>query len=593
MAALSSHSVSFQCIRAPMFCSLASMSMVPAVPCGIMRRGGIIRCSSQSSNISVQESSTTYQFPPDVWEGYDFSPSSTDMEEQLEGRRQELKKEVKSMISHTANDPFQQLDSIDKMQRLGVAYHFEHEIKHILETIYNNGTDFLHCTDLYYTSTWFRLLRQAGHYASADVFNKFRDDEGRFHAYIASDALSMLSLYQASYLCIEGEDIMEEAMSFTTKHLNSMLPHLSPPLALQVQNALKLPLHKSVERIEARRYISYYQQDQSRNETLLEFAKLDFNALQKLYRSEITILSSWWKNLNMKSRLNYPVRDRVVEAYVINNSVFFEPQFSLGRIHLTKLWLIFTLIDDAHDAYGNLDELQLLDQAIQRWNDADLSTLTGPLKHVFLESVNFVKEVEREMKERGHFIGVPYMKKGLQDFAKAQFEEVKYLFSEDLPILEKWFPIALRTVGFDTFVEIAAMHMGELATKEIFDWIGSMPKLLTYTYYITRIVDDTASYKRERDMGVNISTVTCYMKEHGVSELEAVKNLSDMLSNLWKNMNRECLQLDFIPMCLLKAILNLSRTMEVFYIDGQDGFTTPKGRTEEIIMSLIVNPIYD
>nr|QLI42755.1 (-)-germacrene D synthase-like protein 2 [Nigella sativa] len=543
----------------------------------------------------VREPITTYQIPPNLWEGYDFSLSSTDMDQidtNVEGRRQVLKNEVKSMITLAANDPFQQLDLIDKIQRLGFAYHFETEIKHLLETMYNNGTHFLQFADLYVTSIWFRLLRQAGHYASADVFNKFKDDEGRFQANLASDAQGILSLYQASYLGIGGEDIMDEALAFATKHLNLMLPHLSSPLAVQVQHALKLPLQKSVERIEGRRYISFYQQDQSRNETLLEFAKLDFNALQRLHQNEITILTSWWEGLDMKSRLPYPVRDRVVEAYIIMSSVFFEPQFSLGRIHLTKIWLITTLIDDAHDTYGKLDELQLLCEAIQRWDDAELSELTGPLKHVFLETVNFVKEVEREMKERGHFIGVPYMKKGLQDFVKSQFEEAKYLFLEDLPTLDKWFPIAVGTAGFEPFVEIIAMNMGELATKEVLDWIASTPDLLTCIYYISRIIDDMATLKREREMGITISTVTCYMKQHKVSEQVAVENLRNMVSNFWKNINHEYLTVKAIPICLLKSILNISRAMEVFYGDGQDGFTASKGRTEEIIFSLIVDPIH-
>nr|QLI42760.1 germacrene D synthase [Nigella sativa] len=607
MAAFNSCSIPFKCIilsrsepRPEISFHRFPSSKVPVVP-NIMRRGVTIRCSSEISNrlgadaTPVQEFNTTYKLPPTVWEGYDFSSSPTDMQGQddtnSEGRHQELKKEVKSMISLAANDPFQQLDLVDKIQRLGVAYHFEHEIQQILETIYNDGTHFLHSGDLNSTSIWFRLLRQAGHYVSADVFNKFRDDEGRFLGNLESDALGMLSLYQASYLCINGEDIMEEVMAITTKHLNSMLPHLSPPLAVQVQNALKLPLHKSVERIEGRHYISFYQQDQFRNEALLEFAKLDFNALQRLHRKEITILSSWWKSLNMKSRLPYQIRDRVVEAYIITSGVFFEPQYSLGRIHLTKTWLITTLIDDALELHGNPNELQLFCEAIQRWDDADSRELTGPLKEVFSETVNFVKEVEREMNERGHSIGLPYMKKGLQDYVQSQFEEAKYLFSEDLPTLEKWFPIAECTTGLEPLVQVAMMHMSEIAKQEVFDWIASKPKLLTSTYSICRILNDIATTKKELEIGINISTVTCYMKQHGISESEAIKKLRNKIYNLWKKMNEECLGLNVIPKYVLKAILNISRTVEVFYIDGHDGFTTSKGRTEETIISLIVDPI--
>ena len=92
----------------------------------------------------------------------------------------------------------------------------------------------------------------------------------------------MLSLYEATQLRIHGEDILAEAFDFTCTHL--MLSH---PLAAQVENRLRQPFHKGVPRIEARNYMSFYQDDPSHNEILLKFAKLDFNMLQKLHQKEI------------------------------------------------------------------------------------------------------------------------------------------------------------------------------------------------------------------------------------------------------------------------------------------------------------------
>ena len=56
----------------------------------------------------------------------------------------------------------QQLDLIDALQHLGVAYHFEREIQEALERIYTTFNDKNDVDDLYKVSLSFRLLRQEG-----------------------------------------------------------------------------------------------------------------------------------------------------------------------------------------------------------------------------------------------------------------------------------------------------------------------------------------------------------------------------------------------------------------------------------------------
>ncbi|KAI9186484.1 hypothetical protein LWI28_017722 [Acer negundo] len=105
----------------------------------------------------------------------------------------------------------------------------------------------------------------------------------------------MLSLYEATHLRHHGEDILEEALIFSKAHLKSFAEKSSTHfLAKQIINALEIPLHKGMPRLEALKYISFYQEDyESRNETLLLFAKLDFNRVQLLHQQEISHLSRW------------------------------------------------------------------------------------------------------------------------------------------------------------------------------------------------------------------------------------------------------------------------------------------------------------
>lgn len=62
-------------------------------------------------------------------------------------------------------DPLAQLEHIDMLQRLGISYHFENEIKSILNEIHSHRFNSLICekSNLYATALQFRLLRQHGH----------------------------------------------------------------------------------------------------------------------------------------------------------------------------------------------------------------------------------------------------------------------------------------------------------------------------------------------------------------------------------------------------------------------------------------------
>ena len=66
---------------------------------------------------------------------------------------------------------------------------------------------------------------------------------------------------------------------------------LEYPLAEQVRRALHLPLPRTLKRVEALHYMSEYKQEPMHNSSILEFAKLDFNLLQRLHLKELKALS--------------------------------------------------------------------------------------------------------------------------------------------------------------------------------------------------------------------------------------------------------------------------------------------------------------
>lgn len=121
-----------------------------------------------------------------------------------------------------------------------------------------------------------------------EIFRKFKDQEGNFQESLGTNLRGLLSLYEAAHFRVHGENILEEALIFTTSHLESLQETISDATTAEaLVQTLKLPIRKSLTRLAGRLYMPTYEKDESHNELLLKFAKLDFNILQKMHQKEL------------------------------------------------------------------------------------------------------------------------------------------------------------------------------------------------------------------------------------------------------------------------------------------------------------------
>nr|GMC83778.1 (3S,6E)-nerolidol synthase 1-like [Ipomoea batatas] len=56
-----------------------------------------------------------------------------------------------------------------------------------------------------------------------DVFNSFKGENMKFKNALSEDIKGLMALHEASHLCIEDEDILDEASIFTTNLLSARL----------------------------------------------------------------------------------------------------------------------------------------------------------------------------------------------------------------------------------------------------------------------------------------------------------------------------------------------------------------------------------
>ncbi|XVE83470.1 hypothetical protein DITRI_Ditri16bG0090700 [Diplodiscus trichospermus] len=182
-------------------------------------------------------------------------------------------------------DTLKKLELLDSLQRLGLSHQFESETRKILEAIIaDHGTLSWKKNNLYATALEFRLLRQHGFKVTQEVFSSFIET-GNFKTDICEDCKGLLNLYEASYLSVEGESILDNARDFAAKHLKECQKRTKDLyLSLLVDHALELPLHWRMPRLEARWFIDAYERREDRDPVLSELAKLDFNIVQAVHK---------------------------------------------------------------------------------------------------------------------------------------------------------------------------------------------------------------------------------------------------------------------------------------------------------------------
>ncbi|KAI3468317.1 hypothetical protein Pfo_024980 [Paulownia fortunei] len=497
-----------------------------------------------------------------------------------------LKEEVRSMIVATDRNMAEKLNLIDSIERLGVSYFFENEIEEQIQNFYNARPS-LESDDLHTVALYFRLLRQHGHDIPSGIFHKFTEIDGKFKNYLNGEPKGLLSLYEAAHLRTHGEDILDEALTFTTAHLESIAPHLGSPLKEQVAHALEQCLQRGIPRVEARRFISLYEEYESKNDSLLRLAKLDFNLLQMLHRKELCELSRWWKELDLVSKLSY-ARDRVVECYFWTLGVYFEPQYSRARIMLAKTIAMISVIDDTYDSYGTVDELAIFTDAIERWDIDEVNRLPDYMKICYGALLDLYNQYDEELRQKGRSFAVHYAKATMKEIVRSYNIEAKWFIEGYMPPFADYMANGFITSTYYLLATTSFIGMSS-ATMEAFDWLMKKPKIQVANVTICRVIDDIATYEIEKKRGQSATGIECFMKDYGVSEGEAMEEFNNIAENAWKEINGEFVKEKSVSMEILKRVANLSRLIDVVYKHNQDGYTHPEKVLKPLITALLVD----
>ncbi|XP_076904292.1 monoterpene synthase TPS4, chloroplastic-like isoform X2 [Bidens hawaiensis] len=499
-------------------------------------------------------------------------------------RMHELKENTRRALMMTS-DPKMTLKLIDTIQRLGVGYCFEEEIKNILE----NLTQVLPDDDLYTVALNFRLRRQGGlHTNPAEVFQNFMDANRELKKSSSEDIEGLLSLYEASHLGSSGEDVLSHAKEITTRHLNKSVSQLNPKLHKKVVEGLKLPRHMRMQRLEARRYIEEYGNEDDHNPLVLEFAKYDYNKVQSVLQMELVEVTRWWEHLGLSSKLGF--RDRHVECFLWTVGLLPELSFSGSRIDLAKAIAIMLVIDDIYDTYGSYEDLLLFTDAIQRWDLEETEQLPEYMKICFEALYNTNNGIcDKVLNDRGLSVQ-PFLRKTWVDLVKAYMVEAEWLKRSRIPTLKEYIENGVTTSGACmALVHLFFLVSNGLPTKNMPHLLDRYPSFFTLAGTILRLWDDLGTVKEEQERGDMLSSIHLLMKEKNIAcEKEGRNEILQMIYSLWNDLNTELVTPDIMLFPIIKVALNISRASQVVYEHGNDSYLSS---VENHVQSLFYKPI--
>ncbi|KAK1556179.1 hypothetical protein Q3G72_000128 [Acer saccharum] len=534
----------------------------------------------------------TANFKPTIW-SYDYiqSLSSEFAGKKYANRVQELKEDVRAMLVKVS-DPLHQMELIDTLQRLGLSYHFDHEIKRILGRIHDKRCSNINTRkqeSLYAVALEFRLLRQHGFDISQEIFNSFKDEKGNF----GDDCKGILALYEAAYYCVDGESILFDAINFTTEYLKEYVKHSKDDqyLVTLANHALELPQHWRMLRLEARWFIDVYEKQQDiMNPLLLELAKLDFNVVQATHQEDLKHTSTWWRNTGFEDKLEFS-RDRLMENFFWTVGEIFEPQFGYCRRMSTKVNALITTIDDVYDIYGTLDELKLFTDAVDRWDITAIEQLPYYMKICFLTLYNTINEMAFVyLKDQGLDI-IKYLRREWANLCKAYLLEAKWYYSGYTPTLAEYIENAWVSISAPlTLVHSYFLVTNNSITKEDLAYLEEYPNIIRCSSMVLRLADDLGTSSDEMKRGDVPKSIQCYMHETGASEEEAREHIRGLINATWLKMNKEIIGNPHYSNTFAGVAMNLARMAQCMYQFG-DGHGVPDKETKHRILSLIINPI--
>nr|UPQ49784.1 cis-kolav-3,13e-dienol synthase [Marchantia polymorpha] len=517
------------------------------------------------------------------------------------------------------SDIFQRLWAVDRLQRLGIARHFESEIKASLDYVYEHFSSRVGCswastcnvTDLDDSAMAFRLLRLHGYDVSSDCFQHFRDS-GEWCTYpgeINRGVSSTFNFYRAAQTCFPEECLLMEGAEWARrflldKHTQNLCRDkwvISKGLHAEVGSALSNPWYEHLPRLEHRSYLDQYgpqhvwiskvlyRMHSFTNSVFLKLAKADFNLCQSKHQEELQVLLRWNEERGFNS-----IRTRekqMVYCFYVAVCILPAPEQSMARTVWAKLAMLNVLIDDFFDSPSEsyTDKVQFLEAFRSR--NPNLMDGTGGEAKLFFESIyNTITEIAAEGslfqgRDISHHVYNIWLRLVENQFKEAEWKHLNYE-----PSLEEYMSVSEVGISFEAMTP-TQFFMGEKISPAMVD-SPHTKRLMHLANVVARLSNDIRTYQREESE--NKPNWVSISKRNGLTESEIIEEARKVMDEHMKQLVKETYSPSkshpLLPRSARQLYFDTVRAIRFAYRTG-DALAPHMLDTKQSIDSILFEPV--
>ncbi|XP_021902270.1 (E,E)-geranyllinalool synthase-like [Carica papaya] len=345
----------------------------------------------------------------------------------------------------------------------------------------------------------------------------------------------------------------------------------------QIEYELRSPWIARLDHLEHRMWIeqkdsnacwmgkaSFHRLSNLQNNKLIQLATKNFEYRQSIFKNELDHHLKGWTTKWGFDKMRF-AREKTTDCYFAFAASNALDHYSNVRIILTKAAILITVADDFFDMEGSLHDLQILADAVQRW---DSNGLTGHSKKIFNALDDLVTDFAAKYLQYQGIDITNHVRDLWRETFMSWLTEATWSKTGCVPSMDEYLQTGMISIAAHTLVLPAACFLNPSLPNEIFKSFSYEYQTLTkLVMLICRLLNDTQSYQKEQEQG-KLNSVLLHMRENPDVKIEdSVAYVKDIIDKKSKELLEHVLMDDLsdMPKSCKQLHLSIFKVFQMFF----------------------------
>ncbi|WVZ50661.1 hypothetical protein U9M48_001893 [Paspalum notatum var. saurae] len=210
----------------------------------------------------------------------------------------------------------------------------------------------------------------------------------------------------------------------------------------------------------------------------------------------------------MQCNLESPLAEQVERALKIplqrnlkrEEAIYYIPEYNVQDDMYNSAILELAKLD-----FNRLQRIHQKElKAVSMWDETDVSLLPEYLQKFFLQIMSNFKEFDKLLEPHEKYRSA-YIRKVFQNMSKCYLQEAEWSHHDYTPSFDEQVNISVKSAGGELVAVGALFGLGDIATKEIFEWAINNSDTVRACGEVSRFMDDMADFKDSSDWIIGVT----------------------------------------------------------------------------------------